>query len=210
MRTERLGENAIILVDLDRPANLVAAAIRLTLPDLLDVVPAYGSVGIYFDEPPALDRIAQAMEAEPSVAEPPKLHKIPVCYQMAEDGPDVCERLGLSLGELIELHSAETYHCAAVGFKPGFAYLGDLNSRIATLPRKPTPRLRVRPGSVAITGRQTAVYPVESPGGWWLIGRTPLQLVDVSDDYFPISAGDAVQFYPIDEKRYVDMEGARL
>jgi len=98
----------------------------------------------------------------------------------------------------------------AVGFVPGFPYLGYLPAELCGVGRLPTPRLRVEPGSVGLTGRQTGLYPLARPGGWNLIGRTPLIVVDVADGFFPLRVGDAVRFERIDETRYRELEGERL
>ena len=130
-----------------------------------------------------------------------RLIEIPVLY----DGVDlkaVAQQLELDQSELISLHAGNTYQVFAIGFLPGFPYLGYLAPRIAGLGRLATPRASVARGSVAIVGRQTGIYPDESPGGWHLIGRTPLAIVDVERDHFPISAGDRVQFIPMGIDEY--------
>jgi inhibitor of KinA len=98
----------------------------------------------------------------------------------------------------------------AVGFVPGFPYLGYLPPELCGVGRLGSPRLRVEAGSVGLTGRQTGVYPLPRPGGWNLIGRTPLVLVDVAAGFFPLRVGDRVQFARIDERRYRELEGERL
>jgi KipI family sensor histidine kinase inhibitor len=99
------------------------------------------------------------------------------------------------------LHSGVEYNVFAIGFLPGFVYAGYLPPALAGLPRRDAPRVRVPVGSVAIAGRQTGIYPRESPGGWHLLGRTPLRIVDPDEGYFPIQAGDRIQFQliPADE-----------
>src|SRR5438477_375224 len=99
---------------------------------------------------------------------------------------------------------------AAVGFVPGFPYLGYLPPELCGVPRLATPRVRVEPGSVGVTGRQTAIYPRPSPGGWNLIGRTPLVIVDVAAGFFPLRVGDRVRFARIDDRRFRELEGERL
>jgi KipI family sensor histidine kinase inhibitor len=188
----------------------VAESLRGRVPELLDVVAAYETVGLYFDEPLVPGRIEAALDQDPEGESASVMHEIPVCYGLGEDRGEVCERLGVSEAELVARHSEQPYRCAAVGFKPGFAYLGDLTEEIAGLPRRPTPRVRVAAGSVGITGRQTAVYPCECPGGWWLIGKTPLIVADPDTDFFPIAAGDEVRFVPIDVARFQELEGSRL
>ena len=110
----------------------------------------------------------------------------------------------------MRLHAATEYTVYAVGFSPGFPYLGYLPDRLCGVPRLEAPRVRVEAGSVGLTGRQTGVYPEARPGGWNLIGLTPLQLVDVADDYFPLRTGDRVRFEPIGAAEYRRLLGKRL
>jgi inhibitor of KinA len=98
----------------------------------------------------------------------------------------------------------------AIGFVPGFPYLGYLPTELCGVGRLPSPRVRVEPGSVGLTGRQTGIYPLPRPGGWNLIGRTPLTIVDVASGFFPLRVGDSVRFERIDEKGYRELEGERL
>jgi inhibitor of KinA len=129
----------------------------------------------------------------------PRLVEIPVCYG-GEFGPDLEEVAtlhGLKQERVEEIHASQVYRAYFLGFAPGFAYLGDLPAEIAT-PRLPTPRKRVPAGSVAIAGRQTAIYPFATPGGWRLIGRTPVPVFRADRDPMEvISVGDEVRFVPI-------------
>ena len=133
-------------------------------------------------------------------------HQIPVAYG-GDFGPDletVAENAGLGVEEVIAIHSGTDYHVFMLGFAPGFPYLGGMDERIAC-PRLSTPRTRVPAGSVGIAESQTGVYPNESPGGWQLIGRTPIALFDVSAD--PPAAmlpGTQVNFVPISHEEYED------
>jgi KipI family sensor histidine kinase inhibitor len=114
----------------------------------------------------------------------------------------VAQACGLSVAEVIELHSAGEYRVGAIGFAPGFAYLGELNERLA-LSRLATPRTGVPAGSLAIAERQTAIYPQASPGGWHLLGLCPWKLFDVRrTPPCPLALGDRVRFVSIDEARY--------
>src|SRR4029077_12780703 len=122
------------------------------------------------------------------------LQRIPCCYDFQLDLDRVARHTGLRPDDVIRLHSETVYTVYAIGFCPGFPYLGYLPAALCGVPRLPSPRLRVEPGSVGLTGRQTGIYPLERPGGWNLLGRTPLQLVDVAEGYFPLRAGDRVQF----------------
>ena len=110
-------------------------------------------------------------------------------------------RLKLTSAEVIAIHSSVDYDVFAVGFLPGFPYAGYLPPALAGLPRRDSPRLQVPAGSVAIAGRQTAIYPRQSPGGWHLLGTTPLCIADVEAGYFPIQAGDRIRFQPISAAR---------
>jgi inhibitor of KinA len=132
---------------------------------------------------------------------------IPVCYgsQFGPDLEDVATIHKLTPQKVIELHSAATYKVYMIGFVPGFAYLGGMNEDIA-MPRKQTPRSAIPAGSVGIAGKQTGVYPLETPGGWQIIGRTPLKMFDVrSSQPSLLKAGDNVVFKPISEQEYNDL-----
>jgi inhibitor of KinA len=129
---------------------------------------------------------------------------------MGEDLDAVASILQLDPQEIVDLHVSVEYRCVAIGFCPGFPYLGYLPSSLWGTTRRPEPRIRVPKRSVALTGKQTGIYPSETPGGWWLIGRTPLEIVNLEDGYFPISAGDRIQFYAINEQEYQALEGQRL
>jgi KipI family sensor histidine kinase inhibitor len=134
----------------------------------------------------------------------PRMVEIPTLYGV-EFGPDlpfVAEYNGLSIDEVIRIHSSTVYPVYMLGFSPGYAYLGGLPEEIAT-PRLPTPRTLVPTGSVALAGRQTGVYPIATPGGWRLIGRTPLKLFDPQrDPPTLLRVGDQVRFVPISEEEY--------
>jgi KipI family sensor histidine kinase inhibitor len=134
---------------------------------------------------------------------------IPVFYS-TQYGPELsllAQNAGLSVAQIIALHSATEYRVYAIGFAPGFAYLGELDERLAT-PRLSTPRLKVPAGAVAIADRQTAVYPASSPGGWNLIGLCPSPMFDPEKKpHMPVSVGDRVKFEPIDQSQYLAMGG---
>ena len=135
------------------------------------------------------------------------LWEIPACYEgdLAPDLESVSEQTGIAPGEVIRRHCAETYFVHMIGAFPGFPYLGDLPEELS-LPRRQNPRLKVPAGSVAITGRLTAVYPLETPGGWNLIGRTPVGLFDPSLERPALmEPGDRVRFQPVDRKTYDDL-----
>jgi KipI family sensor histidine kinase inhibitor len=210
-----LGDRAYLALFADeRDAVGWAAAVRdRHWPGIVDVVLAYRSVAVFAD-PDRLDlsdlesRLRAIVPSEESGEEGERL-VIPVLY----DGPDldtVAARLEMSTDEVIARHAGVAYHIFAIGFLPGFPYAGYLSPDLTGLPRRDAPRLRVPAGSVAIAGRQTGIYPGESPGGWHLLGRTPLCIVDLDDGYFPIQAGDRIQFLPISPAEFEARRHERL
>lgn len=183
---------------------------------LRNLQPAYCSLMVTFDVArachaeveAALRRIAGRAEA----ARPFKHRtvEIPVCYggDFGPDLDDVAKVRRLTPSKFIELHASPTYHAYFLGFAPGFAYLGDLKEELAT-PRLETPRKKVPAGSVGIAGRQTAVYPFPTPGGWRLIGQTPLLIFRTNRKPMElISIGDKVKFRPISREEFRKLESA--
>jgi inhibitor of KinA len=175
-----------------------------------DVVPTYRSVAIYFDPlrtdtDALLERITHEAETvEPGALVAGEPLRIPVCYggDLGPDLPQVAAFARMTADEVIQLHASATYRVFMLGFVPGFAYLGMVDPRIA-MPRRATPRVRVPIGSVGIAGVQTGIYPAETPGGWQLIGQTPVRPFDSRrDDPFLMKAGDAVRFYAIDRAEF--------
>ena len=168
---------------------------------LREVVVAWETVAVHFDPvvttAEELARFGPTGEARgpvPPVPEP-VLHTVPVRYD-GEDLEWVAASCGLTRAQVVELHAAGEYRVQAVGFVPGFAYLGELDERLR-LPRRDAPRPRVPAGAVAIAGAQTAVYPFATPGGWHLIGRTELTLFDPRRDPAALLAvGARVRFVP--------------
>ncbi|CAA0101587.1 Kinase A inhibitor [Halioglobus japonicus] len=192
------------------------AAIEQALGDeLIDLVPSYASVLILYNplRSHRHDIARRVRGALASVAATPtatgRTVVLPV-YYATETGADLeplAARAGLTTAQVIDLHCATQYRVYAIGFAPGFAYLGEVDTRIAA-PRLATPRARVPRGSVAIADRQTAVYPSESPGGWNLIGRcpTPMFTPDAQPS-MPVAVGDSVYFEAIDRARYLALGG---
>lgn len=183
---------------------------------LIEVVPAYTSVAVYYDlaridHAGAASRLQQlALSGAANESSPGPLHVIPCCYELGLDNARVARHTGLSPERIIELHGGAIYTVYAIGFCPGFPYLGYLPRELEGVPRLDAPRLRVDAGSVGLTGRQTGIYTEARPGGWNIIGRTPLSLVNVADGYFPLRAGDRVQFSPISMDEFRAFEGKRL
>jgi len=176
---------------------------------ILNLHPAYASVLVEFDprrhshpEMEALIREILSAEAPPEAAAPRTI-EIPVRYggDFGPDLVDVAALIGISPERVVELHSSVLYLVHFLGFSPGFPYLGGLPRELAT-PRLQSPRKLVPAGSVAIGGSQTGVYPMESPGGWRIIGRTPLRLFDaMASPPALLATGDRVRFIPISESR---------
>jgi inhibitor of KinA len=218
MKLLPLGDQAVLAYLPDEAAALhfAAAVRRAGAPWLVDVVQAYTSVAVFFD----LDRtdfgaVADqlrrlVMQAPPTLAAEGRRHCIPCCYELQLDLARVAEHTGLAAEEVIRLHSQTEYTVYAIGFCPGFPYLGYLPPALCGVPRLDRPRLRVEAGSVGLTGRQTGIYTLVRPGGWNLIGRTPLELVHVADGYFPLRTGDRVRFERIDVAEFHRLEGQRL
>jgi inhibitor of KinA len=212
-----LGDSAVLAYFSDEDAAFrFAEAVRRENEDwLVDVVQAYASVAVYFDlDRAVLDTVAEGLrhvDASGSVrGVEARRHRIPCCYELAPDLQRVAEQTGLADEDVIRLHAGTEYTVYAIGFCPGFPYLGYLPPELSGLPRLETPRVRVEPGSVGLTGRQTGIYTEARPGGWHLIGRTPLELVSVADGYFPLRTGDRVRFERIDEERFESLRGKRL
>lgn len=214
-----LGDQAVLAYFAEEAKALrFAAVVRAApWPWLVDVVLAYASVAVYFEtEQIALAEVAEQLREleraapSPGTTEPGKLHTIPCCYGLGLDLDRVARHTGLSSEEIVRLHSDTIYTVYAIGFCPGFPYLGYLPTVLCGTPRLDSPRVRVEPGMVGLTGRQTGIYTEPRPGGWNLIGCTPLQLVEVRAGYFPLHAGDRVQFRRIDEAEFERLRGRRL
>lgn len=211
-----LGDQALLATCSDEAAaSRLAHAIRHhPAPWLVDVVQAYTSVAIYLDlrltDPiQAKTQLASIRGNEQIVAEH-RLHRIPVCYERGLDLDRVASHAGLDVDRIINLYVTTVYTVYAIGFCQGFPYLGYLPTELQGVPRLSSPRLKVEAGSVGLTGKQTGIYTEARPGGWNIIGRTPLELVNVADGYFPLRTGDRVRFERIDEREYDVLEGQRL
>ena len=223
MQLAPVGENAVMVYLATYSDARVAARVRAAAAaardalgaDLVDLVPSYASLLVLYDplrcdHYSVLQRLRAALQNLPdSIAEAGREVVLPVWYDPIA-GPDlarVAQHAGLSVEEVIALHSTGDYRVYAIGFAPGFAYLGDVDARIAT-PRLSTPRQRVPRGAVALADRQTAVYPAASPGGWNLLGLCPRRLFDPdAEPCMPVAVGDRVRFRRIDREEFLALGG---
>lgn len=231
-KPQPLGDSAIELRFGDSINSAVHTKIRSfarllennPFPGLLEWVPAYTTLTIFYDpwlvsqggtfDPYArvLEHL-QTLDSGASSAEPVEARQleIPVCYGEVY-GPDletVAQHTGLAPEEVIRLHTTPEYLVYMIGFAPGFPYLGGLDERLRT-PRKDTPRLKIPAGAVGIAGAQTGIYPLETPGGWQLIGRTPLQLF--RPDAEPpslLQAGDRIRFVSISPAAFQELQESK-
>lgn len=186
----------------------------------IETVPAYNSLTVFYT-PVEVNKTAETISASvihqlKQIIETPEQSSvekitastitIPVCYE-EEYGIDLTElsvQLNLSTREIIELHTKQVYKVFMIGFTPGFPYMGILDAQLFTK-RKAQPRISVAPGSVAIAGNQTGIYPLSTPGGWNIIGRTPLKIFEAQrKNPFLLKAGDTIQFTSITKKEYED------
>ena len=217
------GENALMLYlgedtspEVSGAVQAAAASIELALgSDLLDLVPSYASLLIIYnplqtDHLSVAKRVRTALQGlQSDSAQEGATVRLPVYYapEVGEDLEALAQRAELSVDEVIALHTATEYRVYAIGFAPGFAYLGQVDKRIAA-PRLATPRQKVPRGAVAIADRQTAIYPAVSPGGWNLIGRCPVRMFDpTAQPTMPVSVGDRVRFEAVDRDRFLALGG---
>jgi KipI family sensor histidine kinase inhibitor len=206
------GDRALIVEFGDRiDRELSSAVLRLAasigaaaIPGIVETVPTFRSLLVHYDPVlttrAAIERsIALLLDRAPEPRRNARLWHIPFCAEgdFAPDLAEVARLVGLTPEDVVARHSAVRYHVYMLGFLPGFPYLGDLPAELA-LPRRADPRLRAPAGSIAIATSLTAIYPFESPGGWHLIGTTPIRLFDLARPRPALlAAGDAVEFEPI-------------
>lgn len=188
----------------DRVLRLGARARAAKLHGVVETVPTFRSLMVHYD-PLATDHVSleralvTLLEDDAACTGEARLWHIPACYDAthAPDIEDVSRRTGLSVAEVIRLHTETLFHIYMIGFVPGYPYMGDLPPALV-LPRRADPRIRVPAGSVAIASSMTAIYPLESPGGWHLIGTTPIRLFDAALTRPALfSPGDKVRFEPV-------------
>ncbi len=223
MSIEVAGQDAFIVYFSEQASPQVSSQIQAAVANInaqmagiiVDMVPSYASLLVIFDlnktDPFAVRHgLKQAMvglDAESSGSG--ELITLPVYYS-EESGPDlhvIAECGNISIDQVIEIHQQQEYRVYAIGFAPGFAFLGQLDERIAA-PRLSTPREKVPRGAVAIADRQTAVYPSQSPGGWNLIGLCPTRMFNPEQQpTMPVKVGDRIRFEAIDRHRFLELGG---
>ena len=223
---QSVSEDSILLewvLDTDLPgpddAELIGALANSLLEQhadkVINIVPAYKTLLIQFDVLRTnveelhilLEELVQQLSLNESMMAADTVHQIPTYYDasVAADLTVACEATGLSVEQLVEAHTSQTYTVYAIGFQPGFAYLGYV-PEILAMPRHSSFRGKVPAGSVGIADRQTAVYPARSPGGWQIIGRTPIQLL--KGHHSVLRAGDQVHFVAVDRHEYLSLGGS--
>lgn len=217
------GENALIIYFASVVSEPTSSQIKVAErqlrkelhAELIDVIPSYASMLVIYDQMKTdhhhirqkLRAILTQLQGDDS--QQGKLIELPAYYaeESGEDLTNLAKKAALSTDEVIQIHSAIEYRVYAIGFAPGFAYLGEVDERIAA-PRLTTPRQKVPKGAVAIADKQTAVYPSESPGGWNLIGRCPVQMFDPNaEKTMPVEVGDRVKFVAIDRAEFMRLGG---
>ncbi|MBN0987418.1 5-oxoprolinase subunit PxpB [Amphritea sp. RP18W] len=223
MRVEIAGENALIIYFGNKTDPRVSSQVQQAVTiletelngKLIDMVPSYASLLVIYDQL-ATDHLEVRRcirevlsKLDDNEGSEGNLVILPAYYS-TESGPDLealAQRADLSIEEVIKIHSEMEYRVYAIGFAPGFAYLGEVDARIAA-PRLATPRTKVPRGAIAIADRQTAVYPAVSPGGWNLIGLCPTRMFDPkAEPTMPVQVGDRVRFNPISREEFFAQGG---
>ena len=233
MQITPLGDSALIVRVCESSAEPDEQSLRTVLevvhkikgapiPGILELTPAYTTIGIFFDPlrvaaaAPAsiFDSLAGQIRKAISHAKKSRARtasrvvEIPVCYdpEFALDLDEVAQMTGLSAKEIVDLHRSATYRVNCLGFTPGFPFLSGLSAKLV-VPRRSTPRKEIPIGSVAIAGKQTGVYPVKSPGGWNILGRSPLRFFDAAKNPPALlSAGDRVRFRSITRSEFEHLQ----
>lgn len=197
MRIEPLGELAFILRDLEVEPHIVARSIELaSIPGIEEIVPSMETVGLYVNpelfDPESLSAVRFTATSRG------RSFTVPVVF----DGPDlaeVCQIIGSEPEFAIKAFCGQIYTVVAIGFLPGFPYLTGLPEQFKVLQRRDEPRIQVPVGSIGIAAGQAGIYPQQSPGGWNLIGETPIKIADASKSFFPLNPGDSLKFVEIEK-----------
>ncbi|HEX8333467.1 MAG TPA: 5-oxoprolinase subunit PxpB [Segetibacter sp.] len=224
-----LGDSALTVTfgsSIDEETNLkVLSLFRLLkqqdFTEIIDVIPAYASLTIVYNvyeiylnikRSPfnymcdKVEKLTESLQIQKLSTS--KVVEIPVCYNpsFGTDLPEMSKNKQVLIEEIVQIHTSTTYHVYMIGFLPGFSYMGTVDEKIAT-PRKAVPDLKIPAGSVGIAGEQTGIYPFDSPGGWNIIGRTPLKLFNAkADSPCLLQPGDKVRFQPIALNEYFSIK----
>jgi KipI family sensor histidine kinase inhibitor len=199
----------------DQVLGLAARIRAADIAGVVEVVPSFRSLMVQYDplrtsSAELIGAIQTLLTSKAALDRKRRLWRVPVCYEsdFAPDLESVARQTKLAPEEVVALHSGTRYHVYMIGFVPGFPYMGDLAEALV-LPRRADPRIRVPPGSVAIATAMTAIYPLESPGGWHLIGTTPIRIFDTAASPPALFApGDAVEFEPVDSATFARIRSA--
>jgi len=220
---EIVGENSLIIYFSEQASAEVTAKIQQTQllirknmnDDIIDLTPSYTSILVTFNliktnHQRLVNKLQTLLKNLPIEKETQgSLIELPVYYS-AESGPElnvIAKHTNLSIEQIITIHQQQEYRVYAIGFAPGFAYLGEVDERIA-MPRLSTPRIKVPKGAVAIADRQTAVYPSASPGGWNIIGQCPVEMFAANRiPTMPVKVGDRVKFKAISKDQFISLSG---
>ncbi len=205
----RLGEQSLLLqAPFDIPIEKIhdsAKLIKSVLGSLLtDIVPSYNSIALFhsFEESTIIEKLSTARGISQKKSTPIQKVEIPICYELGLDLEHVAEHSGISQDEVIDIHLNDTYRAILIGFTPGFIYMDGLDERLAC-PRKANPRKYLEFGSIGIGGEQTGIYSLASPGGWNIIGRTPLHLFDYKKQPpMSVEVGSEVSYVRITKQEF--------
>lgn len=217
-----LGDSALLIEfgnEIDEEISKIVLGLFYHLKEkkiagVVDIVPAYSSIAVFYDVPTiakylakeetVFDKVVDTIlktinSANITEVKNERQIKVPVCYEkkFGIDLEWLAKEKNISIEDVIRLHTSKSYRVYMIGFLPGFAYMGEVDSRIQVGRRK-EPRLKVERGSIGIAGKQTGIYSIEAPGGWQIIGRTPVQIFDKTSQHSVLfQPGDEVIFYPI-------------
>jgi inhibitor of KinA len=229
-KAQALGDHAIQFYVPEKMDQAMISEIKcfhdfifsLQLKEIKDIIPSYHTLTLIYDialmhEPivfanDLIEKFASERKTEVATKEVNKIIEVPVCYDeiFGIDLISMSTKLSLSITEIIKIHTENIYQVYCLGFMPGFAYMGDVNIKIQTA-RHAQPRKNVSAGSVGIAGAQTGIYPMPSPGGWQIIGRTPLKIFDKDPAILSkFKMGDAVKFYPITRTEFESLNENEL
>jgi KipI family sensor histidine kinase inhibitor len=214
------GDTAVVVEfgeQIDRAVSVAVLALAKRLSDarlegIVETVPTFRSLMVHYD-PLVLstgsltERIAELVQGLQTTAQAGRRWRLPACYDaaIAPDLDDVAGRTGLTPAQVVECHSSTTFHVYMIGFMPGMAYLGDV-PEVLRLPRRSSPRMKVPAGSLAIATLMSCVYPLETPAGWHLIGRSPVPFLQRHPRPAALLApGDTVNFLPVSLREYEDL-----